>query len=266
VGDKEVLRDILIRLLSDVEEGRYRGACDSDVAEMRCMAAAAAVFPLEKSIELATQARAMVAEIPANERDTTELLFLAKCSNVLGNCHFYSGDLEAAAEHFQESWQIFHDLLGEVHPMSLGRMVNLSAVLGKLSRVDEALTLLHRLEELGLAELGDEHITMGKVALELALCYQAKADFPRALERFDQALQIRKLNLGPAHKRVANALFLRGGCREQTSDAKGAFADFSRALDIYASVGATRVCGNTCSIEDLRCRVSDLEKLASEAP
>ena len=124
----------------------------------------------------------------------------------LAVCFLGKGDYNKSLVYNRKSLMIRKEILEPDHPEIAMSLNNISIVLQKLERVDEALESLQMARQIWEREFGPDHPLVAASLINLATNYSKKEQYDKALELYNKALEIWERSLGTEHPHLAHPL------------------------------------------------------------
>jgi eukaryotic-like serine/threonine-protein kinase len=151
---------------------------------------------------------------------------LAASEGELGNVLVRAARYSEARTHLEAALDIRRRLFGDQHPLTAGALLNLAVSYQDDGRLDEART---HLEAARAAVAGiEENAVFPKILNNLGNLETSAGKFTRALRHHEDALAIRRRQLGPEHPDVASSLHNLGGVYAD-------MGEIERALELHQS-------------------------------
>ena len=144
-----------------------------------------------------------------------------------------SGDIEAALEYFQRQLDGRRQALAADDPSTARSMINVSAALGALGRLDEALKVNREAVELFERSHGLRHPDTLRAMANLANTLHRVGEPEHAIELLEDAVRIRREVMGPSHPLTLRAML-------NLTSVYTAEGEHDRALDLIETVAEQR--------------------------
>ncbi len=164
--------------------------------------------------------------LPADHPDTARTL------NNLGNIEMGKGDYAKAEDYYGRARAMREALFGPAHPEVAGSLNNLSLTRRRAGDVDGAIDLLSRAVDIYEGAYGD-HPDTAQAMNNLAINLIEKGELGRARSIAQDALRIRKKELGEEHPDLGDTELVLGQIHEAEGEHEAALALHRAALAHY---------------------------------